>query len=161
MEILIWIVSAVLILAGLAGILIPVFPGMILILIAAVLHRLLIPEYLSWWTVALTALITTADFVLSGLGSVAGAKWAGASKAGLVGAVAGLLVGLLLLGPLGIILGPILGAIIAELVVAKKTLKKASKAGLGTGAGILASTALRFALGIGAVAALLADCFLS
>ncbi len=159
MEALVWVLTAVLILAGLAGIFIPVFPGMMLIFAAALLHRLTLPEYLSWWTVALTGVLTAADFALSGLGSLAGAKWAGASKAGLAGAAIGLLVGIFF-GPPGIILGPILGAVIGELSIARKGFKKASKAALGTGVGMAASTALRFLLGLLAVAVMIADCFL-
>lgn len=48
MEIFVWIVTGSLMLLGLAGVIVPLLPGTALILGAAVLHKVLLPEAVAW-----------------------------------------------------------------------------------------------------------------
>jgi uncharacterized protein YqgC (DUF456 family) len=91
-----------------------------------------------------------------------GAKQAGASHWGQIGAIIGLLLGIFGLlpalpfgGPLvGILVGPFLGAVIAEYFYCKD-FKVAVRAGIGLVVGSLVGNFIQFALAIAAVATFL------
>lgn len=157
-EALVWALAALLIIVGLSGIVLPGVPGTVLIFTAALLHKLVLPRYLSWTSVAAAAVLPLLDLGVSGLGAVAGARWGGATRAGLIGAGIGLAVGLFF-GPLGMVLGPLLGAVTAEMAVSRRGMEEAGRAALGAGLGILASTAARLGLGLALTAWLMIDCF--
>jgi len=159
METAVWVITAILLLAGIAGTVVPGLPGSPLIVIAAVIHKLYLPELLSWYTlVGLTFLALVAvgvDFLFT----VAGAKRFGATKVGLVGAALGSMIGLLGSLP-GIIIGALLGAAVAELAYAKRPPEEAFKAGIGAALGLVASLAGRMTLAVMMAALFLLDCFL-
>ena len=70
-------------------------------------------------------------------------KKSGGSTYASRGALAGLLIGLIFFGPLGIILGPMLGAFICELIFAKKTASQSVLPALGAFAGFICGTGLK------------------
>ena len=70
-------------------------------------------------------------------------KKSGGSTYASGGALAGLLIGLIFFGPLGIILGPMLGAFICELIFAKKTASQSILPALGAFAGFICGTGLK------------------
>ena len=159
-EIAIWVGFAALLVIGLAGTLLPFMPGPGLIFVGALAHKLLLPRYLSWWSVSAAGLLIGADFWLTALGGVAGARWGGATRAGMIGAALGLAVGVFF-GPPGLLAGPLAGALIGELAYARRSVEEASKAALGAGLGLASAAALRLLLALGVVALLAADCFIS
>jgi uncharacterized protein YqgC (DUF456 family) len=87
---------------------------------------------------ALTAVVTALDYIVP----AAGAKKFGASRTGFWGAVFGMLLGLLLLPPLGMILGAFFGAIGGELWAGKQT-SQALRAGWGVFLGVIAGMLLK------------------
>ena len=153
-----WVLSVLLVLVGVAGTLLPVLPGAVCILAGAVVHKLMVPGVLTWWTVGIIALLAVADWAASFFSSALGAKFAGATRAGVIGAGLGFVVGIFFALP-GMILGPIVGAMVGEMVFAKRSAEEAGKAALGTGVGMLAGTAARFVLAAIMVAALVVDWF--
>jgi uncharacterized protein YqgC (DUF456 family) len=56
MEQLAWVMGGFLILIGVAGCVLPVLPGFGLIFVGALLHKLVIPDGLSWWMVGLAVI---------------------------------------------------------------------------------------------------------
>lgn len=158
-EIAIWVGFSFLLALGLAGTLLPFMPGPGLIFLAALAHKLLLPKYLSWWTVSTAGLLIGADLWLTAAGSLAGARWGGAGKAGMIGAGLGLVVGVFF-GPPGLLAGPLAGALLGEFIYARRTLREASKAALGAGLGLASAAAMRLVLALGVVALLAADCWL-
>ena len=70
-------------------------------------------------------------------------KKSGGSTYASRGALAGLLIGLIFFGPLGIILGPMLGAFICELIFAKKTASQSILPAIGAFAGFICGTGLK------------------
>jgi uncharacterized protein len=158
MEILAWTLTIVLMLVGLAGVIVPLLPGNALILLAAILHKWLLPGTISWavvgWIAALCALSIIADFA----GTILGARLFGGGKWGMAGAGTGAFVGMFFSLP-ALILGTIFGAVAAEKFIAKKSGRTAVLAGVGAATGFVLSTVVRLAcalamIGVFLVAAL-------
>lgn len=147
MAFLAWLILFLCLIVGLIGILVPVLPGIFLILFGVLVHKLLLPEYLNWWTVGVVILGVGVTFALDLMGSLVGAKWGGASKQGLWGLFLGGVVGLFF-APAGIILGPILGVFLGEVLVASRTIREGTRAGIGATLGVALSTFLKFLLGL-------------
>ncbi|MEO7413605.1 MAG: DUF456 domain-containing protein [Opitutaceae bacterium] len=144
MEIFTWSLTSVLMLTGLAGIIVPVLPGNVLILLAAMLHRWLLPETISWmaigWIGALCAVSIVADFG----GTILGARLFGGGKWGMAGAGMGAFIGMFFSLP-ALILGTIFGAVAAEKFIAKKSGRTSLLAGVGAATGFVVSTVVRLA----------------
>ena len=138
MELLWWLVAIVLMAVGLIGTLLPVVPGAIIILAAAVLHQIMLgsEKSVGWWNIAALALLTLLSYALEFAGGYFGAKRFGATKWGAFGATLGAIIGLFYPFP-GLIVGPVVGAIAGELIAGKR-LVSAGRAGWGTLLGNLA-----------------------
>jgi uncharacterized protein YqgC (DUF456 family) len=123
-------------LLGLAGVIVPFFPGPTLVMASAWAYFVLAPHPYPWWVAAIATAIWAIGSLLDALASLLGAKVMGSSKWGLLGATIGLLAGLFFF-PIGLVIGPLAGAFIAELLFARKGLLTSGKVGLGAGMGIL------------------------
>jgi uncharacterized protein YqgC (DUF456 family) len=136
MDLALYLLSAALIIGGLAGTLLPALPGIPMIfggiwLAAAVDHY----RHLgTWWLLAigtLAALGVIIDFLAGSLG----AKRVGASKRAVWGAGLGTFVGMFF-GVPGLIFGPFLGALAGELASGTSVLRSAH-VGISTWLGLL------------------------
>jgi uncharacterized protein YqgC (DUF456 family) len=138
MELVWWLIAIVLMAIGLIGTLLPIVPGAIIILAAAVLHQIMLgsEKSVGWWNIAALVLLTLLSYALEFAGGYFGAKRFGATKWGAFGATLGAIVGLFYPFP-GLIVGPVVGAIAGELVAGKR-LVSAGRAGWGTLLGNLA-----------------------
>ncbi len=141
------ILVILLVVAGVVGSLLPLVPGLPLILGAALFHGL-ITGFTAFGPGRLLVLagLTAIGYVLDGLAGALGARRFGGSRWGIAGAVLGGVVGLFA-GLLGLILGPLVGAVIGE-VVSGRQLRDSLRIGLGTFLGILAGGAIRFAVAL-------------
>lgn len=124
-------------LAGFVGTILPGMPGVILVLAAAVGHRLYfgvhgVSDLVLICLIGLTLLSLLLDY----LAGMYGAKRFGATWRGVLGAAAGGLVGMFF-GLPGILLGPFVGATLFEIVGGHK-FKNAARAGLGATLGLVA-----------------------
>lgn len=153
---LVWILAALLILAGVAGSVLPALPGAPLILVAAVLHRWLLPGWVSLWTVAALAVLAAVTVVVDAACGVFGVRRFGGGRWAMLGAGVGAAVGLFF-GPLGLLFGGVVGAVICEMAFDRKALNEALKAGVGAGLGMLVGTVLRLGLALFMAAWLVAD----
>lgn len=88
----------------------------------------------------LTILVTILDYVVP----AGGAKKYGASKSGVVGAMAGMLIGVFMFPPWGMIMGALIGAFAGELLAGKEG-RKALQAGFGVFVGIMVGTGVKLA----------------
>lgn len=145
MAILLYVLGAAALLAGLAGTVLPALPGAPLLVLGAALVAWAEDfTRVSGWTVAacaaLGALILVADVVAGALG----AKAFGASRWAVIGAGIGLLVGMFL-GLPGIVLGPAVGAIVLE-YARDPNFGRAMKAGVGAFLGFVLGTAVKVSL---------------
>ena len=88
-------------------------------------------------TAAITIIITVVDFILPVWGT---RKWGG-SRAGTIGAILGLLVGLFF-SPVGIIVGPFAGAFVCELIAGRET-NAALRSGFGSFVGFILGAVMK------------------
>lgn len=146
------VVTFVIMLAGIAGTVLPILPGTVLILLGALFYAAVEGfQIVGWPTLlvlaVLTVIATTADIWAGGLGARAG----GASGWSLLAGMVGGLVGLVFFSLPGAIAGTVLGVLIGELVRVRDW-RKALKAGGGWAAGWLLSVAIQLGLGLVMVA---------
>ena len=154
-EILIWSLTAGLILIGLVGCIVPLLPGTTLILAAMILHKLLLPAQVSWWVIGVIALFWLFSVLADVLGILLGTRLFGGSKWGMTGAGGGALVGMFFSLP-ALLLGTFLGAVAAEKLVAKKSHGASLRSGVGAATGFLLSTVARVACALVMIALFLA-----
>jgi len=148
-----------LLIAGVAGSILPVLPGSPLILGAAILHKVLFPEATGWWLIAVFTGAVVLAMVLEWAGGMLGAKYFGSTKWGIIGALLGGLIGLFF-SLVGILIGPIIGAFLLEWLCAKKEPLLAGKAGLGVIVGIVGANATHFIICVLMVIAFAVDAYL-
>jgi uncharacterized protein YqgC (DUF456 family) len=131
-----YLVGGVLVLVGLAGLVLPVLPGILLVFAGLALA--------AWadgfarvgaWGLAIIGGLAIAALAVDFLASLLGARRVGASGLAVAGAGLGALVGLLF-GVPGLILGPFIGAVGGELI-ARRDLVRAGQVGLATWIGMV------------------------
>lgn len=136
-----------LMLAGLIGSILPGIPGVPLILVAAIGHRLYFGAHSVNNTVmVILVVLTLVSIAFDFLAGMFGANKFGATWRGALGAVLGGLGGLFF-GLPGIIAGPFVGATLFELF-GDRELKQALKAGLGATLGLFAGIVGKFAIAV-------------
>ncbi len=132
MELFWWFVAVLFFAIGLIGTVLPVFPGTVVILAGALLHRIMLgPEKsVSWATIVVLGLLTAASYGLDFLSGYFGARYFGATKWGMFGALLGALVGIFF-GLAGLFVGPMIGAVAGEFIAGKRMID-AGRAGWGS-----------------------------
>lgn len=135
-ETLLWIMSGALILAGLAGTVLPALPGTALVLAGIVLGAW-IDDFtrVSGTTVGIIAALAVLAWGLDYAAGLLGARRAGASRQALIGAALGTVAGLFL-GLVGVLFMPLVGAAIGE-YIAQKDQRRAVKVGVATWIGMM------------------------
>lgn len=143
---LLWyVLAAVLVVAGLAGVILPALPGLPLVfagmLVAAWANGF---ERIGLGTLLVLGLLTALSIAVDFLATVVGAKRVDAGPLAIWGAALGTLVGLWF-GPLGMLFGPFVGALAGELWHTRAW-RRATHVGLATWLGLLLGVALKLAL---------------
>jgi Uncharacterized protein conserved in bacteria len=147
LEVATWFLTVVLMLVGFLGVIVPLLPGTTLILIAAVVHKLILPDDLSWTTVVWIGVFWVLSVIADFGGVLLGTRLFGGTKWGMAGASGGALVGMFFSLP-ALILGTVFGAMAAEKWVAKKSGRETLKAGVGAATGFVISTVARLACAV-------------
>jgi uncharacterized protein YqgC (DUF456 family) len=140
-----WVLAAVCVAAGVAGIVLPVLPGPPLVWLG-LLCAAWAEDFtrVSGWTLAFLAALAAFTLVIDLVASAAGAQRVGASRWAIAGAAVGTVVGLFF-GLPGLVLGPFVGAVAGELV-ARPDWKAAGKVGVGTSIGLVVGMAAKAAV---------------
>jgi hypothetical protein len=133
---LLWILCAALILLGLAGTVLPVLPGTVLVWGGIVLGAW-IDDFtrVGVSTVVVISVLALLAWGLDYVAGLMGAKKAGASKQALLGAAIGTVLGLFM-GLVGVLFMPLVGAAVGE-YLAEKNQARAVKVGFATWLGIM------------------------
>jgi uncharacterized protein YqgC (DUF456 family) len=146
-EILLWLLAIILVVAGMAGLLFPVLPG------APILYAGL---FVAAWaegfghvgsgTLIVLAIMALLMYVFDFLAGAFGAKRFGASRRAVIWATLGAIVGIFF-GIPGVLLGPFIGAVLGELTV-QSDLRTAGRAGVGATVGLALGVAVKLALAL-------------
>lgn len=140
------IASILLFLAGLAGTVLPMLPGPVLIF-AGMLFYGIVTDFAgldsNFYLLQTMALIIL--FLVDYVSSAAGVKVFGGSKKTGLAAGLGVLVGLILLGPLGLVIGPFAGAVLVE-ILAGSSVERSIRIGFGAVIGLLGGTLVKLGI---------------
>ncbi len=152
MDLVLIIIGIILVIAGLLGAVLPGLPGPPLSFIALVMLQFTSKEPFGMNFLIIMGVIMAVIVVLDYVIPVYGTKKFGGSKKGVWGSTIGLIVGLFVLPPLGIVIGPfgILGIILGPFVGAyigermdNKDSNTAMRAAVGSFIGFLAGTFIK------------------
>jgi len=155
-QILLWLLAALLIVLGFAGLILPAVPGIPLVFAGLVL--LAWAEnfaYVGWFTLTLLGVVALLSYGVDLLAAAFGARKFGASPRAVAGAALGALAGLFF-GLPGIVLGPFVGAVIGEFS-RRASAKAAMQAGVGATLGLLFGVLLKLALAFSMVGVFVLD----
>ena len=144
-DVLLWVLAAVLVLAGLLGLILPALPGAPL-LFAGLLVAAWVEDfsYVGGGTLAVLGALALLTYAVDFVASALGARRFGASNRAIVGAAIGALVGIFF-GLPGILLGPFVGAVVGELT-GRRGPRDAARAGVGATVGLALGAAAKLAL---------------
>ncbi|HNR91084.1 MAG TPA: DUF456 domain-containing protein [Dokdonella sp.] len=144
-DILLYVLSAALILIGIAGTILPALPGVPLVF-AGMLLAAWTGDFaeIGWATLVLLGVLTAIAVAVDFIAGVLGAQRVGASRWALFGAAVGTIVGLFF-GIPGLLLGPFVGAAVGELV-AGSNLHRSTIVGIGAWLGFLFGTIAKIGL---------------
>lgn len=144
-----WVVTACLLIAGMVGCVLPVLPGHLILLIAAIANRLMLGREgsgLEWWSFVVLGALMAISQTMEMVSGAAGSKWFGGTKWGALGALLGSIAGMFFM-PFGLLLGPLIGAFAFEMAFAKQESKPAAVSGVGSVVGVLAGMGIKIVIG--------------
>ena len=145
MAILGWVLGALLVAAGLVGVVVPGLPGAPLVFVGLLLAAWADGfAHVGAGTILVLAGMTALSFVADILAAGWGVKRAGAGRAAVVGAMLGM-VGGLFFGLPGIVIGPFAGAVAGEFI-AHRDLARAGRAGAAAWLGFLLAIGIKAGL---------------
>ncbi|MGF9907211.1 DUF456 domain-containing protein [Brevibacillus porteri] len=149
MEIFLWIVVVLLFLLSIAGIFLPVLPDTILLWAGFLLYHFFIadpgaglPASFWWGMVVLSILLYGADL----LTNMYFVKKYGGSKWSSIAAAVGIILGIFVFPPFGMLILPFVFVVLVELMVQKQSMERAVKAGVGSLIGFLGSAVVKVIL---------------
>ena len=143
MDIVLVIIGLILCIIGIVGSVFPVLPGPPFGWLGLLLLELTEGIPTNYWFLGITFIIAIGIFLLDYMMPAISTKKFGGSKAGAIGAVLGLIIGLLSPIPFGFLIGPFAGAFIGEIVFNKTKEGQALKAAFGSFLGFIASTFMK------------------
>ncbi|MCM3625545.1 DUF456 family protein [Brevibacillus borstelensis] len=149
MEILLWIVIAALFILSIAGIFLPVIPDTILLWGGFLLYHFFIADPGAglpasfWWRMAVLSVLLYGADLLTNMYFV---KKYGGSKASSWAAALGILLGVILFPPFGMLIMPFVLVVLVEMLIQKQPFERAVKAGVGSLIGFLGSVVVKVVL---------------
>ncbi len=143
LDITLMLLGGILIIAGTVGCLLPIIPGPPLSYAGLILLQLSSKAPFTTTFLITYAAITVIVLILDYVIPIYGTKKLNGSKYGIWGSTVGMILGLFLLFPIGIIIGPMLGAFTGEIITGK-TKEQAFKSALGSLLGFLTGASIKF-----------------
>lgn len=136
-------VFAVIMLVGVAGVLVPLLPGIPFMFLAALVFGFVDRfAHMLWWELVLLLVIVLLSLVVDYSSGMIGARYGGASRRAALAGLVGFIVGLLSFPPFGGFIGLFAGVLAYELIThgeGLRALKAASGSLLGSISGIIAN----------------------
>lgn len=146
MDVVLIVISVLCVLVGLLGCIVPILPGPPISFIGLLLLRWSGASDFSnrflWIWAAITVAVTVMDYWLPAWFT----QKLGGSRYATVGAVVGMVAGLIFLPPVGIVLGPFLGAFFGEMMSDQNDFGKAVKVAAGSFIAFVVGTGAKLAV---------------
>ena len=140
-----WLLASLLLVAGLAGTIVPALPGIPLVFLGLFVMAW-IDDFteVGWTTVAVLGALAVIGWLVDLVAGAVGARYLGASRRSFWGATIGAFAGLFF-GLPGIVLGPFIGAVAGELS-SGRNVYQSGRVGIGTWLGMVVATAAKLAI---------------
>lgn len=144
-SILLWILAALLVVAGLAGTVIPALPGVPLVFAGLFVGAWIDGfQHVGWVTIGILGALAIVAWLVDFIAGAMGTRYMGAGRRAFWGATLGAIVGIFF-GIPGLVFGPFIGAVVGELSGGNDMIRS-GRAGLGAWLGLVVATALKLAL---------------
>ena len=147
MDLLLLIVSLLLCLIGIVGSFLPIIPGPLTSWLGILLLNLTSAVEFNLNFVLITFTVAVSVGILDYIIPILGVKKLGGSRSGQIGTTVGLIVALIILGPIGIIIGPFTGALLGEMST-NKSIKDSLKPAFGSFIGVIAGSVIKFLISL-------------
>lgn len=147
MDIFLIITGIILLIGGIVGCIVPFLPGPplaygSLILLQLTDYKPFTSNFLVIWALITLAVVITDYYI-----PIWGTKKFGGTKAGVWGATVGLIIGMFLFPPFGMIIGPFIGAFVGEMLNNQDS-SKALRSATGSFIGFVAGTFMKLGISI-------------
>ena len=147
LDIILTLLGALLVILGIVGCVLPVLPGVVLSYAGILcLHFTSYVQFSVAFLIAWAIVVVIVE-VLDYFVPIWGTKTFGGGKKGSVGCTIGILLGIFLIPPWGLIIFPFVGAVVGELID-QKEMSAALKAGVGAFVGFVAGTLMQLVVAI-------------
>ena len=142
---LLWTLSVLLVLVGLAGIVLPALPGTVLVFAGLALGAW-IDDFtrVGWLAMGSIGVLAILAWLMDYVSAMLGAKRAGASRQAVIGAAIGTVAGIFM-GIVGVLFMPLVGAAVGEFI-ARRSHHQAVRVGIATWIGLMAGMLAKFVL---------------
>ena len=147
MDLILLVLGLILCLIGILGSFLPIIPGPItswlgiLLLYSTSTVEFNLNFILITFTVAIS--VGFLDYIIP----ILGVKKLGGTRSGQIGTIIGLILCLILLGPIGIVIGPFLGALLGEMST-NKSFQDSIKPAFGSFIGVIAGSIIKFLISL-------------
>lgn len=147
MDLILLVLGLILCLIGILGSFLPIIPGPvsswlgILLLYSTSTVEFNLNFILITFTVAIS--VGFLDYIIP----ILGVKKLGGTRSGQIGTMIGLILCLILLGPIGIVIGPFLGALLGEMST-NKSFQDSLKPAFGSFIGVIAGSIIKFLISL-------------
>ena len=147
MDLLLLRVSLLLCLIGIVGSFLPIIPGPLTSWLGILLLNLTSAVEFNLNFVLITFTVAVSVGILDYIIPILGVKKLGGSRSGQIGTTVGLIVALIILGPIGIIIGPFMGALLGEMST-NKSIQDSLKPAFGSFIGVIAGSVIKFLISL-------------
>ena len=147
MDLSLLIVSLLLCLIGIVGSFLPIIPGPLTSWLGILLLNLTSAVEFNLNFVLITFTVAVSVGILDYIIPILGVKKLGGSRSGQIGTTVGLIVALIILGPIGIIIGPFMGALLGEMST-NKSIQDSLKPAFGSFIGVIAGSVIKFLISL-------------
>ena len=147
MDLFLLILGLLFCLIGIIGSFLPIIPGPVTSWLGILLLNLTSAVEFNLNFVLITFTVAVSVGILDYIIPILGVKKLGGSRSGQIGTTVGLIVALVILGPIGIIVGPFLGALLGEMST-NKSFQNSLKPAFGSFIGVIAGSVIKFLISL-------------
>ena len=134
-------------LIGIIGSFLPIIPGPVTAWLGILLLNLTSVVEFNLNFILITLTVAVSVGILDYLIPILGVKKLGGTRSGQIGTTVGLIMALVILGPIGIIIGPFLGALLGEMTN-NKSFSESLRPAFGSFIGVIAGSVIKFLISL-------------